>query len=89
MNRRLAVLAIALYSSGVGAGQFRQQGTKPRSMFFEETSRCRADDIGHLEGWPAHLAWFLRKTGMPAALETGRESSGFAAACRCRCERCR
>ena len=30
----------------------------PLAISFDEGSSCAADEIGHLEGWPAHL--FLR-----------------------------
>jgi hypothetical protein len=38
-----------------GPQYFHVLPTKPVAVLFDECLSCSADDIGHLERWPAHL----------------------------------
>ena len=44
-----------------GPQHFDMLPTKPVAVYFDERLSCCADDIGHLEGRPAHLVlvWWL------------------------------
>ena len=57
-------------------------------LFPETVARC-ADDVGHLEGGPAHRLIFLLERYTSSGLETSMASSGLATACRWRRDRCR
>ena len=65
-----------------GREHFQVQPVQPRSMLSDEATAYRANDVGHLEGWPFHfffcslldlLTWFGLENsawsiGVPAAL---------------------
>ena len=55
----------------------------------QDTIAVLAHDIGHLEGWPRHRFCFRRVRRAVSGAETHMAFSGFATACKCRCERCR
>ena len=57
-------------------------------LFPESVARC-ADDVGHLEGGPAHRFINLLERFTSSGLETSMASSGLATACRWRRDRCR
>ena len=54
----------------------------------ESVARC-ADDVGHLEGGPAHRLIFLLDRFTSLGLDTSIASSGLATACRWRRDKCR
>ena len=54
----------------------------------ESVARC-ADDVGHLEGGPAHRFINLLDRFTSWGLETSMASRGLATACRWRRDRCR
>ena len=61
----------------------------PGAVRLQDAIAMLAHDVGHLEGWPRHR-WCIRRdrravSGPAIAIA----SSGFATACRCRCDRCR
>src|SRR5664280_3078881 len=57
-------------------------------LFPKSVARC-ADDVGHLEGGPAHRFISLLERFTSSGLETSMASSGLATACRWRRDRCR
>jgi len=56
--------------------------------FPESVARC-ADDVGHLEGGPAHRFINLLDRFTSSGLDTSMASRGLATACRWRRDRCR
>jgi hypothetical protein len=56
---------------------------------FPETVARRTDDVGHLEGGPAHRFISLLERFTSSGLETSMASSGLGTACRCRRDKCR
>ena len=56
--------------------------------FPESVARC-ADDVGHLEGGPAHRFINLLDRFTSSRLDTSMASRGLATACRWRRDRCR
>src|ERR1700736_6445912 len=54
----------------------------------ETVARC-PDDVGHLEGGPAHRLISLLERFTSSGLDTSRASSGLGTACRCRRDKCR
>jgi hypothetical protein len=62
---------------------------KMRLMLLPESVVHCADDVGHLEGGPAHLLIFLLDRLTSLGLDTSIASSGLGTACRCRLDRCR
>ena len=59
-------------------------------ILFDEAITLLAEYIGHLHGRPAHFGLrSLRERGSGSGLDVLIWSSGFAAAWRCRLERCR
>ena len=54
-----------------------------------EALALRLDEVGHLEGGPAHRFFSLRERLASAGLDRDSFSIGLAMECRCRCERCR
>src|ERR1700733_3980335 len=67
-----------------GAEHFDMRPAQPRPVVLDEAIALRANDIGHLDGWPAHLVCFLRERLASCGAETASASSGFATACRWR-----
>ena len=65
-----------------GAEHLDVRPAQPRPVVLDEAIALRANDIGHLDGWPAHLFCFLRERLASCGSETARASSGFATACR-------
>src|SRR5450631_244309 len=62
---------------------------KMRLLLLPETvARC-ADDVGHLEGGPAHRFMRLLERFASSGRDTSMASSGLGIACRCRRDRCR
>ncbi len=43
-----------------GPQDFEMLPAEPAAVSFDECSSCSADEIGHLQGWPAHLAGLRR-----------------------------
>ena len=64
-------------------------GREPRPVRRQKPIAVSAHDVGHLAGWPGHGCRKRRERAAVSGAETARLSSGFATACRCRCERCR
>jgi hypothetical protein len=62
---------------------------EPRPVRLEKAIAVSAHDVGHLKGWPGHRLCFRRVRRAVSGAETHMASSGFATACKCRCERCR
>jgi hypothetical protein len=62
---------------------------KVRLVLFPKSVAHCTDDVGHLEGGPAHCLIFLLDRFTPSGLETSMASSGLATACRWRRDRCR
>ncbi len=62
---------------------------KMRLLLFPKTvARC-ADDVGHLEGGPAHRLIFLLERFTSSGLDTSMASNGLGTACRWRWDKCR
>ena len=61
----------------------------PGPVRLQDAIAMSAHDVGHLEGWPRHRLCNRRVRRTVSVPETGIASSGFATACRCRCDRCR
>jgi len=62
---------------------------KARLMLFPESvARC-TDDVGHLEGGPAHRFFSLLERFTSSGSETSIASKGLATACRWRRDGCR
>src|SRR5215469_11445965 len=62
---------------------------KVRLVLVTEAAACCADDVGHLEGGPAHRFRSLLERFTSSGLDTSMASSGLATACRWRRDRCR
>ena len=62
---------------------------KMRLLLFPETVARRADDVGHLEGGPAHRFIRLLERFISSGRDTSMASSGLGIACRWRRDRCR
>ena len=60
-----------------------------RLLLFTETVARLTDDVGHLEGGPAHRLILLPDRLTSSGLETSIASSGLGTACRSRRDRCR
>jgi hypothetical protein len=65
-----------------GAEHFQVQPRQPASVFLDEALARLANDIGHLQGRPAHLRWRFRERFTPSGLETSIASSGLGTACK-------
>src|SRR5687768_17544017 len=72
-----------------GAQHLQLRPCEMVSVPFDEPVAGCADNVGHLEGGPAHFFTSLRERLTSSGADTGMASSGFATAVRCRCERCR
>ena len=57
-------------------------------LFPKAVARC-ADDVGHLEGGPAHRFISLRERFTSSGLDTSMASNGLGIACRWRRDRCK
>ena len=57
-------------------------------LFPESVAHC-ADDVGHLQGGPAHRFISLRERFTSSGLDTSMASNGLGIACRWRRDRCR
>ena len=55
---------------------------KMRLLLFPETVACSTDDVGHLEGGPAHRLIFLLERFTSSGPDTSIASSGLGIACR-------
>ena len=62
---------------------------KMRLLLFPKPVARSTDDIGHLEGGPAHRLIFLLERFTSSGLDTSMASSGLGTACRWRWDRCR
>ena len=62
---------------------------KVRLVLVPKAVACCADDVGHLEGGPAHRFLSLLERFTSSGLDTSMASSGLATACRWRRDRCR
>jgi len=60
-----------------------------RSLPFPEVAARSANDVGHLEGGPAHRFVRLPECLTSLVLETSMASSGLATACRWRRDKCK
>ena len=60
-----------------------------RSMPLEEAAAESTQDVGHLKGGSAHPFTRLLECFISLGVDTVRDSSGLATACRCRRDRCR
>src|ERR1035437_438628 len=86
---------VAMTAQGGGAAtldgvqRFDMRPVQPAPVALEETVAPGANDIGHLDGWPAHCRARLTLPRTVAEDETGISSSGLATACRCFRDRCR
>ena len=58
-------------------------------MPLDETAAGDAEDVGHLEGGPAHRFARLLESLASVGAETVSDSIGLGTACRCRRDRCR
>ena len=58
-----------------GREHFQVQPVQPRSMLIDEASAYRANDVGHLEGWPFHL--FFLCSLLDRLTWSGRENSAL------------
>ena len=65
------------------------QPCKVRLVLLPESVAHCADDVGHLEGGPAHRFISLLERFTSSGRETSIASSGLATACRWRRDRCR
>ena len=66
-----------------GREHFQVQPVQPRSMLIDEASAYRANDVGHLEGWPLHFfLWSLLDRLTLSGLEKSAWSIGVPAALR-------
>lgn len=63
------------------------QRCQPGRVRLDEAIAGCANDVGHLEGWPAHRFCSRRDRRAVSGADTGIESNGLATACRCRRER--
>ena len=52
------------------------------SVLVPKAVACCANDVGHLEGGPAHRLIFLLERFTPSGLDTSMASSGLGIACR-------
>ena len=65
------------------------QPCKMRLVLLPESVAHCADDVGHLEGGPAHRFIFLLDRFSSLGLDTSIASSGLGSACRWRRDKCR
>jgi hypothetical protein len=72
-----------------GGEHLQVQSRQPRPVFLDEASAYRANDIGHLDGWPLHFLCSFRDRFTWSGLESSTLSSGVPAALIWRSERCR
>src|SRR4029077_18652629 len=63
-----------------GGEHFQVQSVEPRLIFVDEAFAYRANDIGHLDGWPLHFLCSLRDLFTRSGLESLTLSSGVPAA---------
>ena len=85
--------------SAEGRGPAAHDGAEHRSllhaqprMLLDEGVALRVEDLGHLHGGPAHGATGFRSSRdrwTTTGVGTCNCSSGFGAACRWRCDRCK
>ena len=68
---------------------FTMAPVNPAATVLDEAIALRANDVGHLQGWPGHFFSSLRERLTWSRLESSSESSGFVIACRCFGDRCR
>jgi hypothetical protein len=61
----------------------------PGPVLLQDAIAMSAHEVGHLEGWPGHRLCNRRVRRTVSVPDTGMASSGFATACRCRCDKCR
>jgi len=60
---------------------------KTRLVSVQKTAALCAEDVGHLHGWPAHPSLRLGSGLLAFTSESWSFANGFAAVCRCSCER--
>src|SRR5215469_1982385 len=68
---------------------FAVEGANPMLVVLDEAIALSANDIGHLQRWPAHFFSSLRERRTRSAVEISSASSGLVTACRCLRDRCR
>jgi hypothetical protein len=72
-----------------GIEHLAMQPCKVRLVLLPESVAHCADDVGHLEGGPAHRFINLLDRFTSLGLNTSIASNGLGAACRCRLDKCR
>src|SRR5215469_7664959 len=72
-----------------GLEHFTVAPVNPAATVVDEAITLRANDVGHLQGWPGHFFSRLRECLTRSRLESWSESSGLGVACRCFGDRCR
>ena len=55
-------------AAGNGTEHFQMLPGEPPGIVFEESAALRANDIGHLQGWPVHFLIRLRGRFGPAGV---------------------
>ena len=72
-----------------GEEHAEMQPRQPGAVLFNEAVAVRANDVGHLEGWPLHFLCSFRDRFTWSGLESSMLSSGVPAALMWRSDRCR
>ena len=88
-----ALIAMTAQCRGAAADDsiehLAMRSCKMRLLLFPETVACSTDDVGHLEGGPAHRLIFLLERFTSSGLDTSMASRGLGIACRWRLDKCR
>ena len=69
-------------AAGNRTEHFQMLPGEPPGIVFEESAALRANDIGHLQGWPLHFLIRLRDRFVWLGSEICSASTGLDAACR-------
>ena len=72
-----------------GKKNFQVDPVNPAAVVFDEAMALGANDIGHLQGRPAHFFCSLRDRFTSSRAEISSRSRGLGTACKCFCDRCR
>ena len=88
MATAITTVPVSAQGSGAaaldGAQYFQMRPPQPGSVVLDEALALRADDVGHLEGGPAHFLCSFRERFTWSGLDNSTLSSGVPAACRWR-----